>query len=103
MRVSFKLDENRIAPTGTKDLYVCVLGPDGTPISNGDVVATREDGEKKYTSKVTVNYEQGKVQPVSFDWKGNGYQPGAYTVQIYQNGYKIGEGVTTLKKGGLFS
>ncbi len=103
LRVSFQLDENRIAPSGSKDLYVRVLAPDGTAISNGDIVTTREEGDKQYTTKVTVNYEQGKVQPVSFDWKGTNYQPGDYMVVIYQNGYKIGEGMAHLKKGGLFS
>ena len=26
-----------------------------------------------------------------------------YKIQVYHNGFKIGEGVTSLKKGGLFS
>lgn len=105
LRVTFKLDENRIAPSGQKELYVCVSNPDGTPMSKGESVMTREDGDKKYTDKVTVNYEQGKSTPVSFDWKNNQskFQTGSYKVEIYQNGYKIGEGNTTLKKGGLFA
>ncbi len=106
MRVSFDLDENRIAPSGKKDLYVCVVGPDGNPITMGDVVATREDGEKKYTSKVTVDYEQGKRSAISFDWKPENdakYTVGNYKIEIYQNGYKIGETTKSLKKGGLFS
>jgi len=106
MRVSFDLDENRVAPTGKKDLYVVVTAPDGTPISQGDVVPTKEEGDKKYTSKVTVDYEQGKRTPISFDWKPDNnatYQKGDYKIEIYQNGYKIGEGVKSLKKGGLFS
>ena len=107
-RISFDLDENRISPSGTKELYVCVTGPDGHPITipaNGSgSFQTREEGEKVFTNKVDVQYEQGKRTPVSFDWKpDNGkYQTGNYTVQIYQNGYKIGEGVKSLKKGGLF-
>lgn len=106
MRVSFDLDENRIAPSGKKDLYVRVIAPDGTPLSMGDVITTREEGDMKYTSKVTVDYEQGKRSAVSFDWKPDTeakYQTGDYTIQIYQNGYKIGEGTKSLKKGGLFS
>ena len=65
---------------------------------------TREDGNKPYTSKVQVQYEQGKRVPVSFDWKNDGkYQTGIYKIEVYHNGYKIGEGTKTLKKGGLFS
>ena len=104
MRISFVLDPNRIAPSGVKDIYVCVTGPDGKVISEGTKFITREEGEKIYTSKVSVTYEQGKVTPVSFDWKqSTKYQTGNYKIEIYNNGFKIGEGVKTLKKGGLFS
>jgi len=105
MRITFDLDANRITPSGTKDLFVCVTGPDGNAISNGGIISTREEGDKKYTSKVTVNYKQGKLQPVNIDWKNpNGkYQPGDYRVQIYENGFKIGESTIALRKGGLFS
>ncbi|HCL05459.1 MAG TPA: hypothetical protein DHW64_05630, partial [Chitinophagaceae bacterium] len=93
-----------IAPSGSKDIYVCVTAPDGKVISEGTKFVTREEGEKTYTSKVTVNYEQGKITPVSFDWKqADKYQTGNYKIEIYNNGFKIGEGVKTLKKGGLFS
>lgn len=104
MRISFILDPNRVSPTGTKDIYVCVTAPDGKIITEGSSFNTRDEGDKSYTSKVSVNYEQGKVIPVSFDWKQNDkYQIGDYKIEIYNNGFKIGEGVKTLKKGGLFS
>lgn len=108
-RISFDLDENRIAPSGDKELYVCVTGPDGHPITvptNGSgSFTTREEGEKVFTNKMNVQYEQGKRMPVSFDWKPESgkYQTGSYKIEIYQNGYKIGQGTKELKKGGLFS
>ena len=109
LRVSFDLDENRIAPSGDKELYVCVTAPDGHPITlpaNGSgTFQTREEGEKVFTNKLNVQYEQGKRMPVSFDWKPETgkYQTGDYKIEIYQNGYKIGQGTKELKKGGLFS
>ncbi len=58
-RVSFDLDENRIAPSGTKELYVVVTSPDGKPVtlpnSGSGEFQTRDEGSKVYTSKVTVN------------------------------------------------
>jgi peptidoglycan hydrolase CwlO-like protein len=106
-RVSFDLDENRIAPSGTKELYVSVTGPDGKPITvpaSSGTFASRDEGDKVFTNKVTVQYEQGKRTPVSFDWKPEAgkYQTGNYKVEIYQNGFKIGEGTKALKKGGIF-
>jgi hypothetical protein len=105
--VSFKLDENRIAPSGNKDLYVCVTGPDGKPITMPDAgsgsFTTRDEGDKVFTKQVSVNYTQGQALPVSFDWKpSNGkFLEGDYKIQIYQNGFKIGEGIKTLKKAGF--
>ena len=106
-RISFDLDENRISPSGSKDLFVSVTGPDGKPITmpaTSGTFTTRDEGDKTYTSKVSVEYEQGKRTPVSFDWKPEAgkYQTGNYKVEIYQNGFKIGEGTKALKKGGLF-
>ena len=106
-KISFQLDENRIAPSGSKQLYVCVTGPDGKPITmpaNGSgTFTTRDEGDKVYTNMQTIQYTQGQVLPVSFDWKpDNGkYQEGDYKIQIYQNGFKIGEGTKTLKKAGF--
>jgi len=107
LRVSFQLDENRIAPTGSKDLYVCVTGPDGKPITvpaNGSgSFTTRDEGDKVFTKQVSVSYTTGQAMPVSFDWKPDSgkFMEGDYKIQIYQNGYKIGEGTKTLKKAGF--
>lgn len=107
LRISFDLDQNRLAPAGEKELYVSITAPDGTPItipSNGSgTFTTREEGEKFFTSKVNVQYENTRKIPVSFDWsQDKQFQTGAYRIEIYHNGFKIGEGVRNLKKGGLF-
>jgi regulator of replication initiation timing len=107
LRISFDLDENRISRTGTKELYLIITNPDGVPITipseGSGSFTTRQEGDKAYTTKVSVNYEQGKRIPVTYDWKQDGhYVPGDYKIAIYHNGYKIGEGTKTLKKGGLF-
>ncbi|HMP91334.1 MAG TPA: hypothetical protein PKD90_00545 [Phnomibacter sp.] len=103
LRISFDLAENRLAPTGQKEIYVAITAPDGTPISANSNFTTREEGEKFYTSKIDVQYEQGKRTPVSVDWRQDKpFQTGNYKIEIYHNGFKIGEGVRSLKKGGLF-
>jgi myosin heavy subunit len=108
LRISFQLDENLIAPSGVKDLYILVTDPAGKLVSeqglNSGTFTTRRDGEKQFTNKVSVDYEQGAVKPVSFDLKQTDkYQPGNYKVEVYHNGFKIGENTVVLKKGGLFS
>jgi TolA-binding protein len=107
-RISFDLDENLIAPSGNKDLYVVVTDPSGKVISeqglNSGSFTTRKDGEKQFTNKVSVDYEQGAKKSVSFDLQQTDkYVPGNYKVEVYHNGFKIGENTVALKKGGLFS
>lgn len=98
--VSFDV-ENRITKSGPADMYIMVTAPDGKIISNettgGGVLTTRNDGDKTYTSKLTVNYEQGKRQNVQLPLYLEKFQKGEYRIQVYQNGFKIGEGIRTLK------
>jgi peptidoglycan hydrolase CwlO-like protein len=105
--ISFNVD-NRIAQSGTTDVFVAITGPDGQVItsesSSSGTFTTREEGEKKFTTKVPVDIETSKRKFVEFGFvPGTTFQKGSYKVQIYQNGFLIGEGTTELKKGGLFS
>jgi hypothetical protein len=99
---------NRIAQSGMTDVYVCITGPDGknivVPATGAGTFTTREEGDKSYTAKVPVDFEMTQNKKVEFAFTPSGkFQVGSYTIQIYQNGYKIGEGTSELKKGGLFS
>ena len=103
--VSFDV-ENRIAKSGPADMYIMVTAPDGKVISDpamgSGTLTTRTDGDKPYTAKVSIQYEQGTQKLVEFPVKQNKFQTGSYKIEIYHNGFKIGEGTRTLKKGGLF-
>jgi cell division protein FtsB len=102
--VSFDV-ENRVARSGPADIYVIVTGPDGKVISDpagGATLNTRNDGDRTYTFKTTVQYEQGTRKAVQVPLRQDHFQTGNYKIEIYQNGFKIAEGVRSLKKGGLF-
>jgi hypothetical protein len=101
--VSFDV-ENRIAKSGAADMYLIVTAPDGKVIAEqgSSMLNTREDGDKAFTAKVPVEYVQGKRQNVQFPIHQSGFATGNYKIEIYHNGFKIGEGVRSLKKGGLF-
>lgn len=105
--ISFDVD-NRIAPPGSTEVYVSVTDPDGKPVTvealGSGTFTTREEGDKFYTFKMPVNIETGKKVHVEYPWKQNsGFKKGNYKIEVYHNGFKIGEGVRELKKGGLFS
>jgi hypothetical protein len=64
---------------------------------------TRDAQEKPFTQKVEINYTQGQRQTINVDWKQNSdFETGDYKIEVYNNGFKIGEGVKSFKKGGLF-
>jgi len=98
--VSFDI-ENRIAKSGPADMYIIVPAPDGKVISSektgGGMLSTRQDGELTFTSKLTVNYEQGKRQNVQLPLYLEKFLKGDYHILVYQNGFKIGEGVRKLR------
>jgi len=97
---------NRIAQPGQTDLYVLVIGPDGQPISTdaASTFTTREEGDKSFTAKLPVELETAKTKNVEFAFApGSNFMQGMYKIQIYQNGFLIGESNKELKKGGLFS
>lgn len=103
--ISFDV-ENRIARSGPADLYVVVTGPNGQVVTDPNIgsgtLTTRQDGDRPFSFRTTINYEQGTRKNVSVPLRRNDFQTGDYKIEIYQNGFKIAEGVRTLKKGGLF-
>jgi cell division protein FtsB len=102
--VSFDV-ENRVARSGPADIYVIVTGPDGKVITDpagASTLSTRSDGDRPYTYKTTIQYEQGTRKSIQVPMRQDHFQTGDYKIEIYQNGFKIAEGVRSLKKGGLF-
>ncbi|HMZ45670.1 MAG TPA: hypothetical protein PKG56_04120 [Chitinophagaceae bacterium] len=98
-RISFDISENYITPSGKKALMVCVYYPDGSLSQSVGSFTDRQGNSKQYTNKMEIEYEQGRKMPVSFDWKpGNKFQTGLYKIEIYNNGFKIGEGAKKLDK-----
>jgi hypothetical protein len=103
--VSFDV-ENRIAKSGPADMYIVVTAPDGKVVTDEALgsasFSTRTEGDKTFTAKVPVEYEQGSRKSLQFPIHQASFETGDYKIEIYHNGFKIGEGVRSLKKGGLF-
>ena len=107
LRISFDVDENMVTQSGKKELFISITAPDGTPVTvqalGSGTFTTRTGKEMPYTQKMSIDYLQNTKQSVNFDWKQNSdYQKGNYKIEVFNNGFKIGEGFRELKKGGLF-
>lgn len=94
--VSFDV-ENRIAKSGPTPITIIVTNPDGQVINATETqFETREEGNKTFTAQMEVNYTKGTKQNVQYPVRGS-FSAGNYKIEIYQNGYKIGEAERPLK------
>lgn len=94
--VSFDV-ENRIAKSGPTPITLIVTTPDGQVINAAETqFETREEGKKSFTAQLDVNYTKGTKQNVQYPVRGS-FSSGNYKIEIYQNGYKIGEAERPLK------
>ncbi|APD06798.1 hypothetical protein UJ101_01279 [Flavobacteriaceae bacterium UJ101] len=101
LRVSFDIDKNEVTPFGPKDLYICLYKPNGhlakfNESENGSITS-RTGEEIYYSDQLAFNYNSRDKIPVAFDWEQENFEKGDYRIVLYQNGYKVGESVKTLK------
>jgi uncharacterized protein YoxC len=103
LRITFDIDENRIAEDGTKELHICIINPHGELLNNpalGSGSFKDTDGKSKYYSvakQVDLNNEQ-PLHDINVDWLQTAvYEKGAYSVEIYHQGYLIGKGSVNLR------
>jgi len=100
LRVSFLVGENRVAKTGGKEIILRVIEPDGGALfdlGTGGGSFMFEGKEMFYTQKQDIIYDT-KSQQITFDYKkGTPYKIGEHRIEIYSDGYKIGESTFNVK------
>jgi hypothetical protein len=69
------------------------------PANGSGMMNTPKGDHLSFTLAKTVNLTQNqKVKGITADWNQNGdYAKGAYKIEIYHEGYLIGNGEVTLK------
>lgn len=101
LRISFSLAENKVADAGEKIVYVKITGPEGVTLTNpGKEGGTFEfeNNESKYTYKMSVLYEQEAKAAEVTKWSPNkDLKKGKYNIELYCDGFKIGEQSLDLK------
>ena len=94
IRTTFTLAENKVADKGGRDLYFRLIEPAGGALfdlANGGGSFQFEGKEVFYTMKQNILFEN-KGQKITYEYrKGSAYKPGTYKVEIYCEGFKIGE------------
>lgn len=93
--VSFAL-LNNINESDNAEVYVVVTQPDGKLLTSdvwesSSSIDTRTEGKKRYTRKVKFEYQKGETKRLIFSLNADDYQKGNYNLQVYHNGYMIGQ------------
>ena len=97
LRVDFTVSANELAKPGNREIYLCITSPDGYLLSTDAMPTFTYQGSKKgYSASREVDYQNEDVD-VSIYYKGSGFIPGAYKIEIYMDGNKIGSSEIAVK------
>lgn len=92
--VSFAV-QNNISEEPVSEVYIIITQPDGkvlkTDVWDAFSIDTRKEGKKSYTRKVRFEYEKGENKKLLFSLNADDYMKGNYKLQVYHNGYMIGQ------------
>ncbi|MBL0310822.1 MAG: hypothetical protein IPP77_14470 [Bacteroidetes bacterium] len=100
LRISFETGDNKLLDPGNVSLYLRIINPRGETISIADqgsgTVQSTDGGLIQYTKKADIDWNQSNKK-IIVTWSQNITDAGTYKVQVYQSGYKVGDGEVTLK------
>ena len=98
LQINFQVDRNVTAAPGMKMIYLRLSMPDGTLMQQAGQSGSMpfESGQVPYSVSRQIEYS-GEPTQVSLYWDIQEYLPeGAYTAEIFSDGYKIGRFSFTL-------
>lgn len=92
--VSFTV-QNNVNEYTNAEVYIVVIQPDGK-VMKDDVwesfsTETYNGNKINYTRKLRFEYSKSEIKHLLFSLNADEYQKGNYTLQVYHNGYMIGQ------------
>lgn len=101
VRVCFTLRENPIASAGNKIVYLRVIRPDQLVVTPSPDNLFEVKGEQLiFSANRAVDYANADIEMCIFLDNTGDFIPGTYTVELYLDGEKIGDGSFMLKGRG---
>lgn len=98
LKISFNLGDNKVTPKGNKIIYVKIVSPKNVTLtepSSGTFMF--EDKETYFTSKQTIAFDNTNQTVIFYYEKKAELEKGKHNVEIYEGGYKIGNGSFVVK------
>lgn len=98
--ISFEVTNN-IYEASSAEIFVVITNPDGRLLSDdvwesSAMLDTKNKGKIRYTRKIKFDYQKGETKEISFSLNADVYQKGSYLLQLYHNGFLIGQTRKTL-------
>lgn len=90
IKTCFTIMENLVVEKGPKDIFVRVLSPDGAVMSTTSETFIFNGQATLYTTKESIMYENRNTELCVYWEKGNTYNPGKYTIELYCESNQIG-------------
>jgi hypothetical protein len=90
IKTCFTIMENLVVEKGPKDIFVRVLSPDGAVMSTTSETFIFNGQATLYTTKESIMYENRNTDLCVYWEKGNTYNPGKYTIELYCESNQIG-------------
>ncbi|MEA5138152.1 hypothetical protein [Arcicella rigui] len=99
LKISFIMPSNPVAEKNIKDIFVRVIDQNGAVISeDGSAGTLNYDGkELGYSFKQGVLFENNDQKVDIVYGKSSQYQAGKYSIELYSEGFKIGNGSFEVK------
>ena len=95
IKVAFTLAPNPITKEESKDIMLRVVDPQGAVLSDtetGSGIFSFQGRDMQYTYKQSVQFNNNRPQVEMLYTRGQEYKKGKYNVELYAEGFKIGQG-----------
>jgi len=102
LRTCFKTETNLISPAGEKEFFIRYTSPSGEvlyveELGSGSITNKLNGDTERYTAAGTVTYNNDELD-ACLDWRPNfKLIKGNYKVEIFENGFNVGNGTFKLK------
>lgn len=91
---------NTVTGFSNAEVFAVITQPDGKVIQpdvwEAASINTHDFGKKRYTRKMKFEYQKGETKQLELTLKPEDYERGNYKLQVFHNGYLIGETVRKL-------
>ncbi|MBI5858747.1 MAG: hypothetical protein HZB42_14035 [Sphingobacteriales bacterium] len=99
LSISFTVKNNSTG-FNNAEVFAIITEPDGK-VMQPDVweaatINTHDFGKKPYTRKMRFEYQKGELKRLQLTLSPEDYEKGNYRLQVFHNGYLIGETIKTL-------